>query len=78
MTRQVNKKRRMSLAYKIGDLIKIHHSGLSRNSQYNKLAPMFLGHYPVSAVYPDNDKYTLECPLVPSSHVKVHTCLLAP
>jgi len=29
-------------------------------------------------VYPDTDNYTLECPLVPSGHLKVHTSLLAP
>jgi len=78
MTRQANKKRRMSPEYKIGDLVKIHHSGISRNSQYSKLEPVFLGPYPISAVYPDTDNYALECPLVPSSHLKVHTSLLAP
>jgi len=41
-TRQANKKRRMSLEYKIGDLVKIHHSGISKNSQYCKLEPVFL------------------------------------
>jgi len=78
MTRQANKKRRMSPEYKIGDLVKIHHSGISRNSQYSKLEPVFLGPYPISAVYPDTDNYMVECPLVPSSHLKVHTSLLAP
>ena len=78
MTRQANKKRRMSPEYKIGDLVKVHHSGISSNSQYSKLEPVFLGPYPISAVYPDTDNYTLECPLVPSGHLKVHTCLLAP
>jgi hypothetical protein len=78
MTRQANKKRRMSPEYKIGDLVKIHHSGISRNSQYSKLEPVYLGPYPISAVYPDTDNYTLECPLVPSGHLKVHTSLLAP
>jgi len=78
MTRQGNKKRRMSPEYKIGDLVKIHHSGISRNSQYSKLEPVFLGPYPISAMYPDTDKYTLECPLVPSGQLKVHTSLLAP
>jgi len=68
----------MSPEYKIGDLVKIHHSGISRNSQYSKLEPVFLVPYPISAVYPDTDNYTLECPLVPSGHVKVHTSLLAP
>jgi len=29
-------------------------------------------------VYPDTDNYTLECPLVPSGHLKVHTSLLTP
>ena len=78
MTRQANKKRRMSPKYKIGYLVKIHHSGINRNSQYSRLEPVFLGPYPISAVYPDTDNYTLECPLVPSSHLKVHTSLLAP
>ena len=78
MTRQANKKRRMSPEYKIGDLFKINHSGISRNSQYSKLEPVFLGLYHISAVYPDTDNYTLECPLVPSGHLKVHTSLLAP
>jgi hypothetical protein len=78
MTRQANKKRRRSPEYKIGDLAKIHHSGISRISQYSKLEPIFLGPYPISAVYPDTDNYTLECPLVPSGHIKVHTSLLAP
>jgi len=77
MTRQANKKRRMSLEYKLGDLVKIHHSGISRNFQYFKLEPVFLGPYPISAVYPDTDNYTLECPLVRSCHFKVHTSLLA-
>jgi len=78
ITRQANKKRRMSPKYKIGDLVKIHHSGISRNSQYSKLEPVFLGPYPISAVYPDTDNYILECPLVPSGHLKVHTSLLLP
>jgi len=78
MTRQANKKRRMSPEYKIGDLVKIHHSGISRKSQYSKLEPVFLGPYLISAVYPDTNYYTLECPLVPSGHLKVHTSLLAP
>jgi len=50
MTRQANKKRRMSPEYKIGDLVKIHHFGISRNSQYSKLEPVFLGPCPISAV----------------------------
>jgi len=33
MTRQGNKKRRTSPEYKIGDLVTIHHSGISRNSR---------------------------------------------
>jgi len=78
MTRQANKKWRMSPEYKIGDLVKIHHSGISRNSQSSKLEPVFLGPYPISPVYPDTDNYTLDCPLVPSGHLKVHTSLLAP
>jgi len=78
MTRQTNKKRRMSPKNKIGDLVKIHHSEISRNSQYSKLEPVFLGPYPISALYPDTDNYTLEYPLVPSGHLKVHTSLLAP
>jgi len=78
MTRQANKKRRMSPEYKIGDLVKIHYSKISRNSQYFQLEPVFLGPYPISAVYPDTDNYTLECSLVPSGHLKVHTSLLAP
>jgi len=78
MTTEANKKRRMSPEYKIGDLVKIHHSGISRNSQYSKLEPVFLGPYPISAVYPDTGNYTLECPLVPFGHLKVHTSLLAP
>jgi len=55
MTRQANKKMRISPEYKIGDLVKIHHSGISRNSQYSKLEPVFLGPYPISAMYPDTD-----------------------
>jgi len=77
MTRQANKMRRMSPEYQIGDLVKIHHSGISRNSQYSKLEPVFLGPYPISAVYPDTDNCTLESPLVPSGHFKVHTSLCA-
>jgi len=43
MTRQANKKRRISPQYRIGDLVKSHYSGMSRNSQYSKLEPVFLG-----------------------------------
>jgi len=78
ITRQANKKRRMFSEYTIGDLVKIHYSGISRKSQYSKLEPVFLGPYPISAVYPDTDNYTLECPLVPSGQLKVYTSLLAP
>jgi len=53
-------------------------TGISRNSQDYKLEHIFLGPYPISAVYPDTDNYTLECPLVPYGHLKVHTSLLAP
>jgi len=77
MTRLANKKRRMSTEYRIGDLVKIHHSGISRNFQYSKQEPVILGPYPISAVYLDTDNYMLECPLVPSGHLKVHTFLLA-
>jgi len=55
MTRQANKKRRMSPEYKIGDLAKIQHSSVSRIPQYSKLDPVFLGPYPISAVYPNSD-----------------------
>ena len=75
VTRQANKKRRMSPEYKIAELVEIHHSGISRNSQYYKLEPVFLGPYPISAVYPDTDNYTLECPLVHCGHLKVRTSL---
>jgi len=68
----------MSPEYKIGYLVKIPHYRISRNSQYSKLEPVFLGPYPISAVYPDTDNYMLECPLVPSGHLKVHIFLLAP
>jgi hypothetical protein len=78
MARQANKKRRQSPDYQIGDLAKIHHSAISRNSQYSKLEPVFLGPYPISAVFPDIDNYQVECPLVPSGHLKLHTSLLAP
>jgi len=78
MTMQANKKSRMSPEYKIGDIVKIHPSGISRNSQYSKLDPVILGPYPASAVYPHTDNYTLECSLVPSGHLKVHNSLLAP
>jgi len=78
MTRQANKKRKMSPEYKISNLVKIYHSVIRRNSQYFKLKPVFLGHYSISAVDPDTDNYMLECPLVPSGHLKVHTFLLAP
>ena len=78
MTRQANKKRRICPEYKIGDLVKIHHSGISRNFQCSKLEPVFLGPDPISAMYPDTDNYILECPLVPFGHLKVHTSLLAP
>jgi len=50
MTRQENKERRMSPEHKIGDLVKIYHSEISRNSQYSKLEPVFLGRYAISAV----------------------------
>jgi len=33
LTRQANIRRRMFLDYQIGDLVKIHHSGISRNFQ---------------------------------------------
>ena len=78
MTRQANQKRRMSPKYKIGDLGKIHHSEVSRNSQYSKLELVFLDPYPSSGVYPYSNNYMLECPLVPSGHLKVHTSLLIP
>jgi len=78
LNRQGVKKRRICPEYKTGNLVKIHHSGISRNSQYSKLEPAFLCTYAVSAIYHDTNNYTLECPLVPSGHLKVHTSLLAP
>ena len=78
MSRQANKKRRMSPKYKLGNLVKIHHSGISRNSLYSKLEPVFLGFYSISPIYPNTDNYMLECPLVPSGHLQVHTSLLTP
>jgi len=78
MTRQANKKRRISPKYKIGNIVKTHYFGISKNSHYNKMEPVFLGPYPISAVYPDTEHHMLKCPLVPSGHLKIHTSLLAP
>jgi len=77
MHSEADKKSRMSPKYKIGDLVKIHHSRISRNSLYSKLEPVFLGPYLNTALYPDTDNCTLESLLVPSGHHKVHTSLLA-
>jgi len=78
MIRQANKKRGMSLEYKLCHLVKIHHYRIRRNSQYYKLELGILGPYPISAVYPHTDNYMLVCPLVSCAHLKVHTSLLAP
>jgi len=78
ITRQANKKRRMSSKYKISDLVNIYHWRISRNSQYSKQETVFLGPYIISAVDPDTDNYMLECPLVPSRQLKIYRSLLAP
>ena len=56
--------------------MKIHTSTVSREFQFNKLEPMFLGPYPVIKCFPDRDDYTIKTPSAPRGQIKVHASLL--
>jgi transposase InsO family protein len=78
MTRQANKKRRPGPDYEIGELVKLHHSATSKESQYSKLEAIYLGPYPIVKAYPETDTFTIQTPLHKSGFLTVHTKLLEP
>jgi len=78
MTQQANKCRRPSPQYQVGDLVKISSSCFPKDTQFNKLEPVFLGLYKLLHCIPEMDNYTVEIPFAPSGAMTVHTSLLAP
>jgi len=78
MTRQANKKRRLGPAHEVGDLVRIHHSAFSSESQYFKLEAIYHGPYPVTKAFPDTDTFTIQTSMHGSGFVTVHTKLLEP
>jgi len=77
MTQQANKCRRSSPQYNIGDLVKISSSCFPKDTQFNKLEPVFIGPYKLLRCIPETDNYTVEIPFALSSAMTVHTSLLA-
>jgi len=78
MSRQANKKRRPGPAYEVGELVRIHHSAFSRESQYSKLEAIYHGPYPVTEAFPDTDTFIIQTPMHRSGFITVHTKLLEP
>jgi len=78
MTQQANKRRHPSPQYQVGDLVKISSSCFPKDTQFNKLEPVFMGPYKLLRCIPEMDNYTVEIPFAPSGAMTVHTSLLAP
>jgi len=78
MTQQANKRRHASPQYNVGDLVKISSSCFPKETQFNKLEPVFIGPYKIFRCMPETDNYTVEIPFALSGFITVHTCLLAP
>jgi len=78
MMQQANKRRCPSPLYQVGNLVKISSSCFSKDTQFNKLEPVFIGPYNLIRCIPETDNSSVEIPFVPSSAMTVHTCLLAP
>jgi len=78
MTQQANKRRHPSLPYNKGDLVKISSSCFPKETQFNKLEPVFMGPYKIFCCMPETDNYTVEILFAPSRFITVHTSLLAP
>jgi len=78
MTQQANKHRYLSLQYNIGDLIKISSSCFPKETQFNKLEPVFMGPYKIFCCMPETDNYMVEIPFALSGFITVHASLLAP
>jgi len=78
MIQQANKRRHPSPQYQVGDLVKISSSCFPKDTQFNKLEPVFLGPYKLLHSIPETDNYTVETPFAPSSAMTIHTSLLAP
>jgi len=78
MTQQANKRHRPSPQYNVGDLVKISSSCFPKDTQFNKLEPVFLGPYKLLCCIPETDNYTVEIPFAPSGAITIQTSLLAP
>jgi len=78
MTQQANKRRHPSPQYNVGDLIKISSSCFPKETQFNKLEPVFMGRYKIFRCMSETDNYTVEIPFASSRFITVHTSLLAP
>jgi len=78
MTQQANKRRRPSPQYQVGDLVKISSSCFPKDTQFNKLEPVFLGPYKLLRSIPETDNYTVKIHFAPSGSMTVYTSLLAP
>jgi len=78
ITQQANKCRRPSPQYQVGDLVKIFSSCFPKDTQFNKLEPVFMGPYKLLHCIPEMDNYTIEIPFAPLGTMTVHTSLLAP
>jgi len=78
MTQPANKRRRPSPQYQAGDLVQISSSFFPKDTQFNKLEPVFMGPYKLRRCIPETDNYTVEIPFAPSGAMTVYTSLLAP
>jgi len=78
MMQQANKRRRPSLLYNMGDLVKILSSCFPKETQFNNLEPVFMEPYKIFCCMSETDNYTVEIPFAPSCFITVHTSLLAP
>jgi len=78
MMQQANKRRCPSPQYQVGDLVKVLSSYFPKETQFNKLEPVFMGPYKIFHYMPETDNYIVEIPFAPSGFITVHTSLLAP
>jgi len=78
MTQQANKRCQPSPSYQVGQQVKVSSSCFPKDTQFNKLEPVFIGPYKILRCFPDTDNYAVEIPFAPAGSIMVHTFLLAP
>jgi len=78
MMQQANKHYCPSPQYQVGDLVKIFSTCFCKETQFNKLEPVFMGPYKIFCCLLEIDNYIVEISFAPFGFIIVHTSLLAP